>query len=506
MPPIRTLPADPELTPQLRAVRYRTFFGHPRGLATLFMTEMWERFSFYGMRALLVLYLVAPVSRGGLGFEAGTATAVYSVYNAMVYLLTLPGGWVGDRLWGPRRTVLVGGCTILAGHVLLAVPGEASFFVGLGLVALGSGLLKANISPMVGHLYPDREDPRRDGGFTIFYMGINLGAFAAPLIVGTVGQQVDWQLGFALSGVGMALGLVQYLLGGRRLSRTSRRVGAPLRAAERTALLRKAALWLGLAAALYTAVVASGHFTAAWLIRPLALVGLTVPALVLLRMRRDRDLSADERRKISGYVCFFLSASLFWMVSDQSGSTLTVFASDDTASALFGLDFPSSWFQALNPLLVVALAPAAAWLWIRLARHDRDPSTAAKFGFGLLLTGVSFGVMMLAMAAASGGARVSPLWLATVYLIQTVGELCLSPVGLSVTTKLAPVKYASQMMGLWYLASTVGDSVAAMLQQLLGRAFFSTASFAVQGVAALLAGAAVLLIRRRVTGLLGDVR
>ncbi|QMU77128.1 MFS transporter [Streptacidiphilus sp. PB12-B1b] len=506
MPPTQTLPVDPELTPQLRAVHGRTFFGHPRGLATLFLTEMWERFSFYGMRSLLVLYLVAPVSDGGLGFGTATAAAVYSVYNAMVYLLTLPGGWVSDRLWGAHRTVLVGGCTIMAGHFLLAVPGEGWFFAGLGLVAVGSGLLKANISTMVGHLYPDRNDPRRDGGFTVFYMGINLGAFAAPLVVGTVGQRVDWRLGFALAGLGMALGLVQYLLGGRRLSRASRVVGAPLPPAERAAVLRRAARWTALAVAFYAVVVGSGHYTIAWVIRPLTVVGLVVPALVLLRMKRDKELDAEERHRLSGYVYFFLAAAVFWMIYDQSGSTLTVFATEDTRTRLFGLGFPSSWFQSLNPLLVMALAPVAAWLWVRLARRGRNPGTAAKFGCGLLLIGLSFGVMMLAMAAASGGARVSPLWLAAVYLVQTVGELALSPVGLSVTTKLAPVKYAGQMMGVWFLASTVGDSLAAVLQQLVGSAFLSTVSFALQGVLALLVGAAVLVNRWRITGLLGGVR
>lgn len=506
MPPTQTLSTDPVQTPQVTALRGRTFFGHPRGLATLFMTEMWERFSFYGMRALLVIYLVAPVGKGGLGFSAATGAAIYSVYNAMVYLLALPGGWVSDRFWGARKTVLIGGCIIMAGHFMLAVPAETSFFVGLGFIAVGSGLLKANISTMVGHLYPDRNDARRDGGFTIFYMGINLGAFAAPLVIGTVGQKVDWHLGFALAGVGMALGLGQYVLGGRHLSKESQKVGSPLPAAERKALLRKAAFWVGLAVAFYAVVVGTGSYDINWVIWPLTLVGLVIPGLVFWRMKRDRDLSADEQGKLSGYLWFFLAAAIFWMIYDQSGSTLNVFATSNTATKLFGFDFPSSWFQSLNPLYIMALAPVVAWLWVWLARRGKNPSTATKFSYGLVLIGVSFGVMMLAMAAASGGTKVSPLWLAVVYLVQTVGELALSPVGLSVTTKLAPVKYASQMMGVWFLAVTVGDSLAAVLAQLLGNAFLSTASFAIQGVAALLAGVAVVMYRKRITAALGDVR
>ncbi len=483
----------------------KTFLGHPRGLSTLFMTEMWERFSFYGMRALLVLYLVAPASQGGMHLNAATGAAIYSVYNAMVYLLALPGGWISDRFWGARKTVMIGGIVIMIGHFLLAVPASVSFFVGLSFIALGSGLLKANISTMVGHLYPDKNDPRRDGGFTIFYMGINLGAFAAPLVIGTVGQKVDWHLGFALAGVGMALGLMVYIFGGRHLSPTSSVVTSPLPAAERAPLVRKGLFWLALAVAFYGVVALTGHFSMQWVIWSLTLVGLVIPIVVFARIKRDKDLSGDERNKLSGYIWFFVAAAIFWMIYDQSGSTLNLFAQNNTASKLFGFDFPSSWFQSLNPLYIMALAPVVAWLWVWLHRRDKNPSTAVKFGIGLVLIGVSFGVMMLAMAAASGGVLVTPLWLALVYLIQTVGELTLSPVGLSVTTKLAPKKYASQMMGIWFLAVTAGDCVAAVLQQLMGDAFLSTASFAIQGAAAALAGVGIWMYRRKVRALMGDV-
>ncbi|WP_369389658.1 peptide MFS transporter [Streptomyces sp. CG1] len=481
----------------------KTFFGHPRGLATLFMTEMWERFSFYGMRALLVLYLVAPASKGGLAFAAATGAAIYSVYNATVYLLAMPGGWIGDRLWGPRKTVAIAGTIIMIGHFLLAVPVKASFFVGLVFIAVGSGLLKANISTMVGHLYPDRNDARRDGAFTVFYMGINLGAFVAPLLIGWVADATNWHFGFALAGVGMALGLTQYVLGTRHLSPISSEVPQPVDAAERSALLKKAGLWAAAAAVFYGVVVATGSFTIDWVLWPLSLAGLALPAFYFTRMRRDKDLTADDKSKITGYVWFFVVAAVFWMIYDQSGSTLNLFASDHTANKLWSFGFPASWFQSLNPLFVMALAPVIAALWIKLGR--RNPSTTVKFALGLFGIGVSFGVMMLAMASASGNAKVTPLWLCSVYLIQTVAELCLSPVGLSVTTKLAPQKYASQMMGLWFLAVTAGDCLAALTQLAIGDSFLSTTSFAIQGVIAALGGLGFIAYRKKVIGLMGDV-
>ncbi len=481
----------------------KTFFGHPRGLATLFMTEMWERFSFYGMRALLVLYLVAPAAKGGLGFAAATGAAIYSVYNATVYLLAMPGGWIADRLWGPRKTVAVAGTIIMIGHFLLAVPVEASFFLGLVFIAVGSGLLKANISTMVGHLYPDRNDPRRDGGFTIFYMGINLGAFAAPLVIGTIGQSVNWHLGFALAGVGMALGLAQYLMGTRHLAEQSNMVPAPLRDEERTKLLGKSGLWALAALVFYGIVLATGSFTINWVLWPLSLAGIALPVWYFVRIRRDQDLTSDEKSKMTGYIWFFIAAAAFWMIYDQSGSTLTVFASDNTAGKLWGFNFPSSWFQSLNPLFIMALAPVVAALWVKL--KEKNPTTTVKFGIGLFGIGLSFGVMMLAQAAAAGGVKVSPLWLTMVYLVQTVAELSLSPVGLSVSTKLAPAKYAGQIMGLWFLAVTAGDCVAAITQLVLGNAFLSEASFAVQGAIAALAGVAFVIWRKKVVRLMGDV-
>ncbi|MER5890328.1 oligopeptide:H+ symporter [Streptomyces sp. NPDC001941] len=489
----------------------KTFFGHPRGLATLFMTEMWERFSYYGMRALLVYYLVsggadaaAGSQGGGLAMKAATATAIYSVYVSMVYLMAMPGGWFGDRVWGARKTVTIAGFVIIAGHLSLALPGQAMFFVGLALVAAGSGMLKANISTMVGHLYDGPDDERRDGGFTLFYIGVNLGAFIAPFVVGTVGKEVNWHLGFALAAMGMALGLVQFLIGTRNLSAQSDIVPNPLSPAERKAVLTKVALVVVVVAAFYGVVVAMGAFTLNWAMVPLTLIGLLIPVAVLVRIKRDKDLSPTEQTKMSGYIWFFVAAAVFWMIYDQGGSTLSLFADSKTADTVFGLGFSATWYQSLNPLFVMALAPVFAWLWLWLARKNQEPNTIVKFSMALVLVGASFFVFIVPMNMAGDGTKVSPMWLVSIYMIQTIGELCLSPVGLSVTTKMAPKKYASQMMGVWFLAVTAGDCTTGLLS-LAGVDLNGTGIIALQASLAVLAGFAIYMYRRKVQTLMGSV-
>ncbi|GAA1546853.1 MFS transporter [Streptomyces albidochromogenes] len=489
----------------------KTFFGHPRGLATLFMTEMWERFSYYGMRALLVYYLVSGGADaatgsqgGGLAMTAATATAIYSVYVSMVYLMAMPGGWFGDRVWGARKTVTIAGSVIMLGHLSLALPGQAMFFVGLILVAVGSGLLKANISTMVGHLYDGPEDPRRDGGFTLFYIGINLGAFVAPFVIGTVGKENNWHLGFALAAVGMGLGLVQFLLGTRHLSPKSNVVPNPLSAEERKGILLKVVGATLAIAFFYGAVVALGAFTLNWALVPLTLAGLIIPIAVLVRIKRDKELTAGEQSKMNGYIWFFVAAAVFWMIYDQGGSTLSLFADEKTASTVFGLSTSATWYQSLNPLFVMALAPVFAWLWLWLARKNQEPNTIVKFAMGLVLVGASFFVFVVPMSMAADGTKVSPMWLVSIYMIQTIGELCLSPVGLSVTTKMAPRKYASQMMGVWFLAVTAGDCTTGLLS-LAGVDLNGTGIIAMEASLAVVAGLAVWMYRRKVQSMMGEV-
>lgn len=489
----------------------KSFFGHPRGLFTLFFTEMWERFSFYGMRALLPLYLIAggpaaaPGSQGnGLAMSASTALAITSLYMAMVYLPCMVGGWLGDRLWGPRRTVIVAGCVIIAGHGLLALPGLPPFFGGLALVAIGSGLLKSNISTMVGHLYKDVGDPRRDGGFTVFYMGINLGALVAPLIIGTVGQEVSWHVGFGLAAVGMMVGLLQFVLGTRHLDKRSNVVPKPLEPGELATVVRKFGFWLAVVAAGYVALILSGQYTLNRALVPLALAGIAIPVRALIRIKRDKELDAGEQSRMSAYIWFFAAAAVFWMIYDQGASTMAVFGAKSTTGEVFGFGFPSSWLQSVNPLWILALGPVFAYAWMWLARRGKEPKTVVKFALGLGLVGVSFLVFVAPMAMAADGVKVSPMWLVGIYLIQTIGELCLSPVGLSVTTKLAPLKYASQMMGVWFLAVTAGDCTASLLV-MGGVNLGTTPVVGLEGALAVLVGLALYLRRKRVQALVGTI-
>ncbi|WP_329300058.1 oligopeptide:H+ symporter [Streptomyces sp. NBC_00659] len=479
----------------------KTFFGHPRGLATLFMTEMWERFSYYGMKALLPLYLVAP---GGLHLSAASATAIYSVYLSLVYLLALPGGWFADRVLGPRKTVAVAGLIIMLGHLTLALPSSGTFYAGLGLVAVGSGLLKANISTMVGHLYDGPDDPRRDGGFTLFYVGINLGAFAAPLIIGTVGENVNWHLGFALAALGMALGLIQYLLGGRHLSARSHEVPTPLTAEEKSSTLRKSALWAAVAVVFYSIVGFSGHYTLNWLLVPITIAGLVIPVMVIGRIKRDKSLDRADQSKMSAYIWFFVAAAVFWMIYDQGGSTMSIFADESAKNTIFGWEFPVSWYQSVNPVMIMALAPVFAFAWLWLNKRGKEPSTATKFASGLILVGASFFLFLAPLTIAEGGHKAAAMWLVAIYFVQTVGELLLSPVGLSVTTKMAPAKYASQMMGVWFLAVTAGDATTGLLS-IAEVDLNKTGIVALEATLAVIAGVAVWMYRKKVKQLMGDV-
>ncbi|WP_329134946.1 oligopeptide:H+ symporter [Streptomyces sp. NBC_00670] len=480
----------------------KTFFGHPRGLATLFMTEMWERFSYYGMRALLPLYLVAP---GGLHLSATTATAIYSVYLSLVYLLAMPGGWVADRVLGPRKTVAVAGAIIMLGHLTLALPSAGTFYGGLGLVAIGSGLLKANISTMVGHLYDGPDDPRRDGGFTLFYVGINVGAFAAPLAIGTVGENVNWHLGFALAAVGMGLGLAQFLLGTRHLSPRSDVVPTPLSAREKSSTLRKTGAWAAAAVIFYAIIGLTGVYTLNWLMVPITVAGLVIPVFVIARIKRDRSLDRAEQSRMTAYIWFFVAAAVFWMIYDQGGSTLSLFADESAKNTVLGWGFPVSWYQSVNPVLIMAFAPVFAAVWLALNRRGKEPSTVVKFASGLMLVGVSFFVFLAPLSIADGGHKAAALWLVAIYFVQTMGELLLSPVGLSVTTKMAPAKYASQLMGVWFLAVTAGDATTGLLS-IAGVDLNRNGIVALEATLAVVAGAAVWLYRNKVKELMGDVR
>jgi POT family proton-dependent oligopeptide transporter len=396
----------------------RGFFGHPRGLSTLFFTEMWERFSYYGMRAFLILYMVTPTSQGGLGFSDPDAASIYGTYTGSVWGAAILGGIVADRFLGQYRSVLVGGIIIALGHFTLAFKALPFFYTGLALIVVGTGLLKPNVSTVVGSLYAPG-DPRRDAGFSIFYMGINLGAFLGPLVAGYLAQRVDWHIGFAAAGVGMAFGVTQYVLGRNRL----------IPAIERERQAREKGPDVSSPAAASEAPSSAGFTSFEW-------------------------------KRIGAIVILFIFATLFWGGYEQAGSTLTLFADRYTRLELFGFSFPSSWFQTVQPICVILFAPMFAWLWMRLG--PREPSVPAKFALALLFMSLSFFILVPAgaMAQSGEGLRVSPMWLIVAYAVSELGELCLSPVGLSAVTKLAPLRIMGLMMGVWFLSNSFGNKLA----------------------------------------------
>ncbi|MFI5183092.1 MAG: peptide MFS transporter [Vicinamibacteria bacterium] len=463
--------------------------GHPKGLSTLFFTEMWERFSYYGMRAILILFMVTPVAAGGLGFDTVKAAGIYGLYTGSVYFTTIPGGWIADRLLGLRRAVLVGGVLIACGHYSLLLARTTQFFyAGLLLIVLGTGLLKANISAIVGQLYVPG-DPRRDAGFSIFYMGINLGGFISPLICGGLAQKIGWHWGFGAAGVGMTLGLVQYVVGQHRFGRAGLLLAPPRGASI---------LW---AKAVGGVVLAGLGLWAVWPWRDYVVLAGTAGLFVwLLRTGADTPV---ERKRIGAIMVLFVFAVLFWIGFEQAGSSLTLFADQNTSNTILGWGFPSSWYQSVESFFVVSLAPVFAWLWLRLGR--REPSSPAKFAYALL--SLSLGFLVIAVAAhlhAASGSRVSPWWLIALYFLHALGELSLSPVGLSTVTKLAPTRIVGMMMGVWFLALSLGNFLAGTvagffdrlpLPQLFGSVCLTTA----------ISGLALALLVKPIRALMGGV-
>ena len=455
----------------------RGWFGHPRGLSTLFFTEMWERFSYYGMRAILLLFMTAPIASGGLGWDAAKAGPVYGLYTAMVYLTALPGGWVADRLIGQRRAVLFGGILIAMGHLSLTLHDIGFFYAGLFLITIGTGLLKPNISTMVGTLY-EADSTRRDAGFSIFYTGINLGAFIAPIVCGFLAQderfriwlssvglrpENSWHWGFGAATVGMTLGIVQYVLGGHRLGQAGLRPAVTLEPVAFARLRRRLLAGVAVVVALSGAAAA---MQAAGILaisvedvtRVVGYVILIVPILYFGYFFLNKGWTAVEKKRLGAIMLFFLFAAMFWSAFEQAGSSMNLFAERFTRNEVFGFGFPASWLQSVNSLFLIVLSPVFAWLWVALGK--REPSSPGKFSFGLFFVGAGF--MVVAVAAifsGPSGARVSPMWLVTLYLCHTIGELCLSPVGLSTMTKLAPARVGGQMMGIWFVALSAGNFI-----------------------------------------------
>jgi POT family proton-dependent oligopeptide transporter len=440
------------------------FFGHPRGLATLFFTEMWERFSYYGMRAILILFMTDKIVHGGLGFNDSKAGAVYGVYVSMVYLLCLGGGWVADRITGQRRAVLIGGIFIAAGEFCLVAPSELSFYAGLALLMMGTGLLKGNVSTIVGQLYA-KGDVRRDSGFSIFYMGINLGALISPIICGYVGEKISWRLGFGVAGLGMLLGLVQYLLGSRYLGTAGLHPASTGTAEGDRRQKRNAGLAVGGFLGIFVVLGILGatgvlQFTATGIadVEGWALLGISV--VVFSWMIGSGGWSPEERKRSTAILVLFVASALFWASFEQAGSSLNLFAERNTNRMVLGWEFPAGWFQFVQPIFVVTLAPVFAWLWLALNRKRMEPPSPAKFALGLLWAGLAFAILVPAAKMTGNGAQVGIWWLTGTYFLQTLGELCLSPVGLSAMTKLAPDRAQGFVMGIWFLSTSIGNWLA----------------------------------------------
>ncbi len=484
---------------------------HPRGLATLFFTELWERFSYYGMRAILVLYMVAPVAQGGLAFDTKHAASIYGTYTMCVYLTALPGGMIADRILGAKLAVLLGGIIIACGHFSMVFHSLTFFYVGMVLIAVGTGLLKPNISAMVGGLYT-KDDPRRDSGFSIFYMGINIGAVMAPLVCGYLAQgesfkafvarmgfdvSTSWHWGFGAAGVGMCLGLVIYLINQKRLPDLDRTaldndIDSELTTDQTSATTPEdpttstqprrnpviavvLSLILPGAGQLYRGQTGAGlswlfAFVLAWIwyllnggiISGAVIVIIAVAGAVssARRHKAGAQLTTEEWKRVAAIFVFFLFTILFWGAYEQKGASLNLFAKDLVRTEVFGMRFPSSWLQSCTPAFVILLAPIFSYLWVRLGK--RQPSSPIKFTLGLLFIGLAYCLLVPAAWMTAYG-RISPLWLVGLYFLEVIGEMCLSPVGLSTVTKLAPVKLVGIMMGVWFLAASFGNKLAGYL-------------------------------------------
>jgi proton-dependent oligopeptide transporter, POT family len=436
-----------------------TFLRQPSGLATLFFTEMWERFTYYGMRSVLILFLVGTVSSGGLGFDDQTASSIYGLYICATYLFSLLGGWLADRLIGPQRSVIAGSVLIFAGNSLLTVARIGAFFVGLLVIVLGVGLLKPNISAMVARLYPEGGS-RRDAGFSIFYMGISVGAVLGSFLVPEFVEHYGWSAGFSLPAFGMLLGLAYFLLTRRRLGFAD----IPVR--------KEPGGWLPVIAILsvvgvVAAAAVTGHLTidpAAWSAAASWLLGL-LAASYFVYLLVFAGLTAEERRRVWVMIILFSAYALFYAGFEQGGASMSLFAERYTNHVFLGVNFPSGILQGATALYTILLAPVFAALWIALGNRGRDLSPPTKFATGLGLLSLGFLVMVFASQWVVSGHKVSAGWLLFTYLLQECGDLCLSPVGLSSMTKLAPPRYVSQVMGLWFLALALGNNLAGQLSR-----------------------------------------
>lgn len=439
------------------------FFGHPKGLQTLFLTEMWERMSYYGMRALLVLFMTATIQEGGMAIATASATAIYGLYTAAVYFMGLPGGWIADRLIGGQKAIWYGGIIIMCGHIVLAIPNDNTFFVGLILVALGTGLLKPNIGALVGQLYK-QDDKRRDSGYALYYMGINLGAIIGYMVCGFLATSVGWHWAFGAAAIGMALGLNQYRLNIQDLE------GVAAEPQKHLSSNANKNSWLIISASLIiltivTALTLSGNLSinAGVLAKYTAIILTAVFFIYFAAIFFLGNLSAIEKKGMLALLLICIASACFWSGFEQAGSTLNLFARDFTDRVIFGWEIPTSWFQKWNSIFVILLTPFLAAIWINLGKRMVTPAYGIKCAVGLIIMASGFIVMYFAAQVAASGLKVAAFWLILTYFLHTVGELCLSPIALSAISKLSPRRFIGQMMGIFVLTYSIGNIIAGLL-------------------------------------------
>ena len=441
-----------------------TFFGHPIGLRTLFLTEMWERMSYYGMRALLVLYMTGAVTgfNPGLGWSQVESQAIYGIYTGMVYFMVVPGGWIADNILGHQKAVLIGALIIALGHFTLAIPFEQTFFLGLIFVVLGTGLLKGNISTIVGQLYEGQDD-KRDSGYTIFYMSINIGSTLGFLICSWLGEKIGWHWGFGAAGIGMTFGVIQYIKHRNLLG------DAGMHPNEMSDDKRKKytnylkVSLIGMFSVIGAGLLGFFTIDPRFFAEQFAYFLTIIAGLYFLYLFIFAGLNAKERKNLILLFLLFIGAAAFWSGFDQSAGSLNIFARDYTNLAILGYEIPVGWLQFANPVIVVLFAPIFAGIWAQLARRNLDPSLPLKFAIGLLFMALSFFVMIIAVKIALESSPVGMQWLLLTYLLQTWGELALSPIGLSAFSRYGPKRYMGQMFGLWFLASAIGGVLAGLL-------------------------------------------
>lgn len=488
------------------------FFGQPRGLSTLFFTEMWERFSYYGMRAILLFYMYYAVTKGGLGMDQATAASIMSIYGSLVYLSGVIGGWLSDRVWGPRRTVFIGGVLIMFGHIALSLPfGISALYVSIALIVIGTGLLKPNVSEMVGGLY-SAEDRRRDSGFSMFVFGINLGAAVAPWAVPWAANgfglnlfhgEMNFHAGFSLAAIGMFFGLIQYVIGGRKyLSKDSLYPDDPIEKDD----LRPVLIWtlvgvvalviiLGLLAAL-------GQLNITNIITLITIIAIALPIYYFVMMLNSKKVTKKEHSRVLAYIPLFIAAVIFWAIEESGSVVLALFAEQRTILHIGGWHFAAANFQTLNPLFIMILTPVFVTLW---DHWKNQPSAPGKFAAGLVFAGLSYAFMALpALIHGTTAGRVSPFWLVGSWFIVEIGEMLISPIGLAVTTRLAPKAFKSQMMSMWFLADAAAQAVNAQIVK-----FYSSSTevpyFLTIGLVSIVFGIILMFFVKKIHRLMGGV-